>query len=420
MAGKFCLRIVTPLSDGYPEFLVPQTPVNLPLNRCPVPRDEAELRIVIFKVGALGDVLMATPLLHALRRAYPNAFISWFVEPPTMQIVDAHPMLDEVIVWNGAHWNRLMRRPHRRILLQRRLQNLRRDMRRRHFNVFISLEADKWDFLIESIGAETKIGVAGFPKIDGKPHPYRNLYNFVFTDDDPTRPVHRVEEYLQPLQSLNVPEVRKQLVMGFTAGDATVIDKFLAEENIHDAPFVVVAPMTTWQSKCWPAEKYAALGDRLMLQQNLPIVLIGSGREVAEIENVAALMQIRPIIAAGRFSVREIAALIARANVVVSGDTAPMHMAAAIGTPFVTPFGPTPPKHLAPLVGEGQVLYKNIECSPCDNAICPKSGEGFMLCMKRIEVNEVYDATLPYICDREAENKTDKRRRLPMMSEAVK
>ena len=79
---------------GHPRFTVPLTPCNLPLFRCPVPREAASRRILIMRLGAYGDILMATPLLAALRTAYPDAHLTWLAGPTESQAIDANPHLD--------------------------------------------------------------------------------------------------------------------------------------------------------------------------------------------------------------------------------------------------------------------------------------------------------------------------------------
>src|SRR5918997_615324 len=96
--------------SGFPEFVAPQTPGNEPARRCPVEREAASQRILIMRYGAHGDLLMASPLVRALRDALPDAHLTWIVEPKTRESIDANPFIDEIVLWDSMYWKRMMRR----------------------------------------------------------------------------------------------------------------------------------------------------------------------------------------------------------------------------------------------------------------------------------------------------------------------
>jgi len=379
-----------------PQFLLPLLPCRVPLRRCPVRREQASHRILITRVGAFGDVLMATPLLAALRAAYPDAHLTWLVEHTEAQAIDANPYIDELIRWDGAYWKRQFRwqRLPLGLLRARRFCGA---LRRRRYDVFISFQPEEWPWLVRGVDAPVSIGVFDtFRQTDGlaRTSPHVRLYSAAYTRDD--LPLHRTDQYLLPLRALGLSDpVEKRMSMGFTEEDAAAAGRFLEGHGLAEGrPFVVLAPMTTWPSRCWPEERYAALGDALARRLGCASVLIGSGRpeEREAVARVAARMESGPIQAAGVLDFRQMAALIARSSALISGDTGPMHVAAAVGTPAVSLFGPTPVLGRAPLASGGVTLMHPVPCGPCDQKLCPNPPESHLLCLRLISVDEVFEA----------------------------
>ena len=378
-----------------PQFLPPLLPCRAPLHRCPVGRELASRRILITRVGAFGDILMATPLLAALRAAYPDAHLTWLVEHTEVQAIDANPYIDEYIKWDGAYWKRQFRW-NRLPLGLLRARRFCAELRRRHYDVFISFQPEELAWLVRGINAPISVGVFDtFQQTDGlkRTSPNVRLYSTAYTHDE--LPLHRTDQYLLPLRALGLPELpEKRMSMGFTEQDAAAADRFLHGQGLADGrPFVVIAPMTTWPSRCWPGERYAALGDALAQRLGHASVLIGSARpeERRTVADVAARMVSGPIQAAGVLDFRQMAALIARSAALISGDTGPMHVAAAVGTPSVSLFGPTPVLGRAPLTPGGRTLMHPVPCGPCDQKLCPNPPESHMLCMRLIGVDEVLE-----------------------------
>ncbi len=384
----------------YPKFLEPLNPCNVPVRRCPVSRQKASHRFLIVKLWALGDILMATPLLTALREFYPEAHITWLITPDNRQALDAHPYVDEVIVWDRDFWRDLLSKRWKNMLHLRRflgipwlVQVVRvlQDLRRLKIDTLITMHAEIWPSLVFAAAPSRAIGLLRLwppPKLFRW---HRRLYATIYTV--PQFPPHSTDRYLLPLRALGVGAVPdKQMVLGYTTQDATAVDTLLSSSVCSlNLPLVVIAPMTTSPSKNWPVERYVELGDALA-QRGCQIVLIGTGEQVPIIETIAAGMDTRPLVAAGTLGIRGIAALIARADILISSDTGPMHAAAAVGTRYVALFGPTHVERLAPLSGTGVTLRHSVPCGPCDRAHCMTEGDDHHLCMRLITVEEVVSA----------------------------
>ena len=381
-----------------PEFVQPLTPCNTAVDRQRATDGSERKRILIIRLGAHGDILMGAPLLTALRKVWPDAHLTWVVERNARDAIEAHPGIDEILLWQSSYWSKILRKGHPLFypLWAFRARALRHALKARKYDVFISFQPEEWPFLVADVAAPTSIGVFDtfrqFYNADTTSHAAR-LYTRPFTCDD--LPFHRTDQYLLPLKALELPEATdKRMQMGFTAEDREAVEAFLASQGLLSGqPFVALAPMTTWPSRCWPAERFAQLGD-LLAERGCGVVLLGSARlqEQEAVTAIAARMNTRPALALGALSFRQMAALIGRASALVSGDTGPMHVAAAVGTPYVALFGPTPVAGRAPLVGRGQALMHPVPCGPCDQKVCPNTGENFMLCMKLLAVEEVFQS----------------------------
>ena len=387
------------MSD-YPKFLQPLDPCNVPVQRCPAPRERAERRILVMRTGAFGDVLMGTPLLAALRRAYPTAHLTWLVEPKHVQCMDANPHVDEILAWNGGYWKRFLRMGNL-IGWAALAARFAWQMHRRRYDVFISFQPEEYWPLRYAVGATENIGVFDtFRRFNHDAATSRNArhYQHVFTHED--LPPHRTDQYLLALRALGLPPpTDKHMRLGFTAQDAEAVCRLLAEAEITaECPYVVIAPTTTWESRNWPAERFVEVGNALA-QRGYQIVLVGNRRSKKRdqatldlVLDIKARLAVPPLLAMDRLSFRELAALIDRAALVVSGDTGPMHMAGALDTPFVGIFGPTSPHWYAPLAGRGIPLSHEVPCGPCDRPVCTNGPEEQRLCLRLVTTAEVLQA----------------------------
>lgn len=378
-----------------PSFELPLQPINVPVERCPVSRDEASERILIMRLAAHGDILMATPLLRAIREQRPNAHITWVAERKERQAIDAHPIVDELLLWDSPYFKRMLRRAN---YLGWAVQALRfrKEIRGRHFDSFVSFQPEEWPLLMLGSGAPRTIGIFDTFRAfyrSKKASPYTRLYLHAFTHE--VLPAHRTDQYLLSLPPLGLNATENKLMqMGFTAEDQTAARAFVASEFGGDTDrYAILAPMTTWETRCWPPERFAALGDRIA-KDGRRIVLISSAhpREAAVAQAVAGQMQTKAAIASGNLTFRQMAAMVSEADLLISGDTGPMHVAAAVGTPYLALFGPTPVENLAPLAGPGRVLRHAVPCGPCYQKTCALTGSEKFQCMRLITVDEVYEA----------------------------
>ncbi|MEO7714984.1 MAG: glycosyltransferase family 9 protein [Capsulimonas sp.] len=345
-------------------------------------------RILITKMWALGDILMATPILRALRREYPGCHITWLVERQYAELLQGTPFIDEVIAFDSASWRRYYRYgqiiPYLKVSTQ-----LRRRLNAAKYDISINLTAEKWWSLWFN-AAPIRIGL--FPRRR------EGLIGRVYTKTIPRTGdpwLHNTEHYLLAAAALGISApFEKQMVVGITPEDHKSADDFLSASDGYDPskPVLLLHPGTSQDSKCWPAAHFAKVADAMADRFN--IVVTGSPGERALAQSVADSAKVaHPLVAAGALpNVRQTAALVDRAAVVVTGDTSILHIASALDTPMIGIYGSTRPKDNAPLFGRNVLLYDDtVPCSPCYKSSCPLKGEDFMRCMTQISPAKVLE-----------------------------
>jgi heptosyltransferase II len=173
------------------------------------------------------------------------------------------------------------------------------------------------------------------------------------------------------LAGSSVPEGERPL-MKLASSD---LDAATAGAGVHPGAYWVFAPGAEYgPAKCWPAAQYAELARGLFGAHGQPVLLLGSGKEAALCETIAAAAPGACRVLAGKTSLQGAMALIAAARGVVSNDSGLMHVAAAFGVPQAAVFGSTSPEHTPPLNPRARVVWLKeelqLDCSPCFDRVC--------------------------------------------------
>jgi heptosyltransferase-2 len=336
-------------------------------------------RILVRVPNWVGDALMATPALRALRQAHPRA---------------------EIWVCGAAHLGPLLRGGPS---VDRFLPAPARGARA--FRAFVGqLRAERFDWavlLADSVRAASGPFAARIPlRVGYARDPLRRM--LVTRALEPPRehgrrvPISMIERYLRITRALGCPDAGQSLDLCVDpAARASVRDR-LAEAGVGtDEPLVVVTPGASFgASKLWPSEHFAEACDKLHARLGLrPVLAPGPGEEdVARRITERATCEIVDL-DAPTTSLAELAALVERARLVLTNDTGPRHMAVALGTPVVALLGPTDPRHTHHLLERQRVLREPVECSPCHRKVCPIDHR----CMVRLAPSRVVDAAVELI-----------------------
>lgn len=347
---------------------------------------------MLIRLSALGDVVMASPLIHAFRRAYPTARLAWLGEWPAAALVQGHPDLDEVIIWPRSEWRRLWR-ARRYLTLARQVRAFARELRARRFDLAVDLQG-----LLKSAlwawasGARERIGL-GSREGSG-----RLMTRVLRRQGDHPR---IGSEYYALAAELGLPREPFEMTVSVGSAEEAFATRFKAD--LHPPPpatslggqvtepvaaYAVICPFTTRPQKHWLAERWSALAQRLTQEQGLRVVMLGGPGDVTAAPSILATAP-HIVSMVGQCTVRESAALIKHAALVIGVDTGLTHMGIAFGVPTVALFGSTRP-YLDTTRRNARVLYEPLACSPCRRR--PTCG-GEFTCMRLHTVDAVNAAT---------------------------
>jgi len=347
-------------------------------------------RILLIKPSSLGDVVQALPVLDGLRTRYPSAHIAWLVADPFVELVEGHPALDEVIPFHRKRFGRLGRSPTVGLEFLRYVLSLRR----RRFDLVVDLQGlFRSGFLAWACRAGVRIG----------PGEGREAAWLFYTHRYPleTLESHSVRRMWGAAELLGFGQTPKTFRLPITDADRSAVRQLLIDARLDpDRDLAVVFPAARWETKVWPADRFAAVIDRLAADRGLPTVLAGSAAEADACRAVSTASRTRPPSLAGKTTLRQVASLIERAHLVVTNDSGPMHIADALSRLMAALFGPTNPVRTGPFHQPGAVVRLDLPCSPCylkraDR--CPQS----MACMKDLSIDRVVEAVMTTLRDAE-------------------
>jgi predicted lipopolysaccharide heptosyltransferase III len=334
-------------------------------------------KILVINLAFIGDVVLSTPVIRALRESYPQAMIDMLVVPLTKSIASGNSFVNEVLVYDK-------RGQHKKL---GPLFKLICELRSRHYDLAVCTNFAARGAMLAWI--------AGIPNRAGYDRQHANLFLTHVASSERLEIRHEAENYLAVLKPLGITTADTTLAFQVQEQDkvafATKVPKVML-----DQPIAVVCPIGSYPRKSWTTAAYAELICHLAKESQ--VVLIGGGKEAADLSKISqtsADLAGRNVVCilAGKLNLGELAALLQCCKVLVSVDTGPMHIAQAVGTPVVALFGPTDPVIWGPRGLNDQVFYEKLSCSPC-------WGKGectINRCMTGIAVEKVIEAALRQI-----------------------
>ena len=328
-------------------------------------------RILVLQTAFLGDVLLITPLLRAIREAMPEVQLTALVIPAAEGVLSTNPFVDDVIVYDKR---RVDRGPGG-------IWHIIRTIRGREFDVAIVPHRS-----VRSAGIVWSSGIPmriGFDRSAGA---------FLFTDIVRYRhDLHEIRRNLSLLQPFGLaPDPSRPEVFPTESDHARALELLEASGIADEERPVALAPGSAWPTKRWPPEKFSDVANRA-IAAGRKVVLIGGWEDRALCEQIAAQTIQPSAIMAGSLTVRGSAALLSRCAVLVSNDSAAAHLGTAVGISTVAVFGPTVPAFGFTPYGEGHtVVEEEISCRPCGahgGTSCPKD---HFRCMRTISPARVF------------------------------
>lgn len=352
--------------------------------------DEAR-RILAVRLDAIGDVLMTTPALSALRGGRPDRHVTLLTSSAARAVAPLLPDVDEVIVYD-APW--LKATP--RLSSSRGEYAMAERLRRARFDAAAIFTVYSQNPLPSAFLA----WLAGIPRRLAHCHenPYQLLTDWV-PDPEPTRLVrHEVRRQLDLVATVGciTPDERLRLRVPAEAREA--VARLLRQLGLEPGAWVLLHPGATAPSRRYPPDGFAQAARRLSDVTGFDVVLSGTAQERELVDAVGAGIGRRAHSVAGRLAFAEFAALVEQARLLIGNNSGPVHVAAAVGTPVVDLYALTNPQH-TPWAVPHRVLYRDVPCRFCYKSVCP---EGHGDCLRLVSPDEVVDAALELLAERDA------------------
>ena len=335
--------------------------------------------ILIVLLGAIGDVARALPLAVRIQRAWPDARLSWAVEPPSLTLVEGHPAVDEVLLFD----------------------------RKRGFFEYIrflkTLRIKRYDLVLD-LQRHLKSGVTSFATGAGRRVGFHRKnsreFNWLFNNEHIVPLEHfspKVSQFQQFGDQLKIP-LLEPFTFGLAASDeerARMEEFLVGGREDQTSPFppverrIALILGSTWPSRFWLPERYCEVIREAHAHWGFGFVLVGGKSERVFADRIRAQVCASqdfsvkaPLVdLVEKTSLRELVALFSCVRVAVGSDSGPMHIASAVGIPVISLWGSTSPRRSAPFGSESLVLQSAIGCSPCYRSKCPGLDT---LCMREI------------------------------------
>jgi heptosyltransferase-2 len=336
-----------------------------------MPDTESFRKILVVQPSWVGDAVMATPTLRAIRKLYPNAEISYLLRRYVKPIYNGMPWADQLITYRTG-------------------KTKGRTGKGRIFDLAARLRSAKFELAIllpNSFKTALICKMAGIPRVAGYD---RDGRGFLLSDKllpgvkehGKFVPSPVVKYYMGLAHYLGSREREMKLELFVTDGERREADEVLARCGVEPGerpaaqghpPRIVLNPGAQYgAAKCWLPEYFAQLADRLIDERNATVLISASPKERVIVDAISRQMKHAPIdLQRAGQSLGSLKEIIRRCDLMVTNDTGPRHIAAAFGVPVVTIFGPTHQEWTEINFALERKVAVKVFCGPCQKKTCP-------------------------------------------------
>jgi ADP-heptose:LPS heptosyltransferase len=340
--------------------------------------------IAVAKLLGMGSIIQATPMLHDLRRSFPDAKIVFLTTKANRGLIERLGMIDEGIYVDDANPT---------VLAATTAQAVGQ-LRARKVDLYFDLEVYSAGASVLSLasGARNRVGF-----YRGSARFKKGIYTHL-TVFNPRAPISAIYRQLHlSVGGKSGGRVKYGPILVRKADEEGLVSTLAKHAIALERRYVVVNPNASdlLLERRWPMDKYVALIVELA-SRGEQVVIVGAKPEAAYVAEIIALLpasaRARTVDTSAKLSLGELFALIKGAACVVTNDTGPMHFAIALDRPTVCLFGPVSPDHYGVRKSNVETLYHAVYCSPCAHEIDTPPCAGVNVCMQLIEVPEVLAA----------------------------
>ncbi|HEX2912072.1 MAG TPA: lipopolysaccharide heptosyltransferase II [Chloroflexia bacterium] len=357
--------------------------------------EQAE-NILCVRLDTLGDILMTTPAIRALKEAKAGRRITLLTSEPGAVAARLVPEIDEIIIydapWLKATAPRASSQPEYAMI---------EHLRQRGFDaavIFTVYSQNPLPSAFLCYMADIPLRLA---------HCHENSYQLLthwVNDPEPARGIrHEVQRQLDLVATVEAKTDDVRMSLRFEERDRQHAFEMLASLNLDLArPWTIIHPGSTATSRRYAPESFAAAARILALKYGFQVLFTGTSSEHELVSQIQESMGVPSVSLVDNLSLAELAALIALAPVLISNNTGPVHVAAAVGTPVVDLYALTNPQH-TPWAVPCRVLNHDVPCKYCYKSVCP---EGHHNCLRLVTPEEVVAATLDLLSETGQRNST--------------
>jgi len=335
-------------------------------------------RILIIRVDGIGDVLLSTTAINAVRRKFPKAQITVLVRPFAKEILEDNPDINKILVCEHS----LLEEQKNYFLYTIKLSQ---KLRKYNFDLAIDLRSDFFIILLMFL---TKIRYRVSQGIRGGA--------FMLTHNASYNGLkHELERDLDVVNIIGATTSHKNPKIYGLNNYKKFTQDFLNKNKISkNSPLIGISPGAKWKFRRWPINRFAKLSDKLIKEYKARIILVGNKNEIELSNGIIYLMKEKNrrnvINMVGRTKLKEVASLIKEMDLFITNDNGLLHIASSVGTRTIALFGPQDPRRFYPLGDNDIFIYKKVSCSPCNQVFCKLKPT----CMERIEMEEVFNCAI--------------------------
>ncbi|MBI5047357.1 MAG: glycosyltransferase family 9 protein [Deltaproteobacteria bacterium] len=326
--------------------------------------------ILVVSSTAIGDTLLSTPAIKAVRERYHDAKIVAHFNKSNMEMFENNPHIDGIIPYYGGY--------------------------KRFFKTIREFRKHKFDLALIFHGNEPQATPMAY--LSGANFivklPNTGEYNFLLSNQgaviESNGPVHGIEQRLNIAALVGCDSKDKSMVLPIKNEDEEVVSDFLKNQGVGDDDILIgfqVGASTV--SRMWFADRFMELGKRLIsAYPDIKIVITGSPSEKEYCGKIATWIGSGAVVSAGKLPLRQLPALVKQFKILITGDTGIMHVAIAVGTSVMALYAVADWKRTGPYydLEKHRVIQKWKTCDPCVSKKCE-----YQKCMENISVDEVFE-----------------------------
>jgi len=352
----------------------------------PITPQPARPRLLLIRPDHLGDMILATPAMIALKQSRPSLEVHVLASPGSAAVLAHLPAIDRVLTTDFPGFNRdtpkeSLSQPYSHLL------KVARQLRQIGYGSAVVLRPDHWwgAMLAYLSGIRQRLGYA-LPDVA----PF-------LTEALPFPPnSHAVRQNMRLVERWTgfIPDSQIPFGLPIAPQDADDVAELLRQYHLDDQRLIAIHPGAGTWVKHWDAQRWAVVADTLAEQLGAHIVFTGTERERPLVDHIQNAARHKTTTTVGALKIGQLAAFFARCAVVLGPDSGPLHLAAAVGTPTVALFGPADPQEFAPWGDREQhaVLSSTIACRPCRVLDWADDDPQFHPCVRDIGLGDVLEA----------------------------